>query len=773
MATVPTIKLCMLGGGGQGKSALVMKFITGSFLADYDPTIEDTFSKNVTVNNDSALIEILDTAGQEVFWSMQEQWIRDSEIFFLVYSICSRDGFKTCDLLRNKIIEVKEKTSIPIILVGTHSDLSSERVIEKDQAQQKATNWDCEYIETSSLTCENLIELFNMVLPLYFEQFGGGNSGHMNKEISQELAMQHSSSSLSNCLCCNLCNDDDDDDLEFDDDFDSDFHHIHKKDNKIQFFKTEELLPNDSIPSPILSLKNFRIARTFYWKRFFKAAISGIFVPIVVIFQTIIFLTYSERSKNINIFMKSIEKYDDKSCILYDYLGMVVGRKPGQDPEIMKDYKWFLRQTKTQLIKRIFITIAVCLVFIVCCYNISQTTKQKGKVSLIETVGPFILFWIVWLLLSVWIGYDQQLKPSLPKPARLRSLTIFFGEQFSHRSSVYKFVRAYESSRTNNRWKLNKIRTAIVLILGALYSLTPGLTRLTFGDSSEDNNNKRFFSTDGDIILEIGALLVNFVLISSILYCVEIQYKKQFDNYLKWMSDLTQILHKKEAKRDAFRGSYDQKMVELPSKGSAVSKDLFISMTRRQNALGWLEIRSYLEVQGQILFGEQELPTIWFITITCLLVFFTFYRVFFIIGNALESILFNGTAILTIICLIALIRVLITAYQFETLQISQEKLLSEQKFYMICNRPYDNLLLDSHAIGSMERNRSQQSKSKLIQNPLHDMYEENDNDNKEELLNTNQNDNNDNNNNNNETKTIKIKFDSSYNNNKNNIQSDE
>ena len=40
MATVPIIKTCMMGGGGQGKSALVLQFITGTFLSDYDPTIE-------------------------------------------------------------------------------------------------------------------------------------------------------------------------------------------------------------------------------------------------------------------------------------------------------------------------------------------------------------------------------------------------------------------------------------------------------------------------------------------------------------------------------------------------------------------------------------------------------------------------------------------------------------------------------------------------------------------------------------------------------------
>ena len=179
----------------------------------------------------------------------------------------------------------------------------------------------------------------------------------------------------------------------------------------------------------------------------------------------------------------------------------------------------------------------------------------------------------------------------------LRSLTLFFGEDFSHRSSVYKFVRAYEQSRTNNRWKLNKPRTAITICLGILYASIPGVTRLIVGD-------KPFFSTKY-ILVQVGALIVNFVMITSIIYCVEIQYKKQFDNYKSWMTDLTMLLNKSEEEDDPFLTKKNEEIVDIPTKGTALSKDLFISLTRRQNALGWLEIRSFLACQGSVLFGEQ------------------------------------------------------------------------------------------------------------------------------------------------------------------------
>eukprot|EP00484_Ammonia_sp_Unknown_P024686 CAMPEP_0197031198 /NCGR_PEP_ID=MMETSP1384-20130603/10274_1 /TAXON_ID=29189 /ORGANISM="Ammonia sp." /LENGTH=864 /DNA_ID=CAMNT_0042460693 /DNA_START=14 /DNA_END=2608 /DNA_ORIENTATION=- len=711
MASIPVIKTCLLGGGCQGKSALVLQFITNTFLSDYDPTIEDTYRKNVTVNDQSALLEILDTAGQKDFWSMQEQWIRDSQIFILVYSICSREGFKIVDQLRNTVFSVKGTDKVPIVLVGTQSDLASERVVGRDEAQQKATAWDCEYIEVSAKTREHLEELFNMAVPLYTTHFA-------QKAIEQEMGNQAQGRSSRGCVCCA-------DDHEDFDEIEADgaaFKARQKKEPKIQFFKTEEL-PPDVIPNPILSLKNFRIARQFHWVRFIGAALSGIFVPLVVIFQTIAFFSYSERTDPGCFYPADYPYHDPHAGLLWDYLGMIVGRRPGQDPEAIKDRKWFLRQTGTQKCKRLIFTVIVCVVFVVCCFNVSQI--GNFQVSYMESVGPFLLFWIVWLLLSVWIGYEQTLKPPIPAPTRLRSLTIFFGEDFSHRSSVYKFVRAWESSRTNNRWKLTKLRTFIIICLGVLYAITPGLTRITFGDSTEEANqandgrkSRTFFSQDGNYYVEVGALITNFILVTSILYCVEIQYKKQFDNYTVWMNDLTMLLNKTDAEHDVLKAKENEDVVDIPSKGTAFSKDLFISLLRRQNALGWFEIRSFIAVQGQILFAEQELPTLWMISITCLLCLFIFYRAYFIPGNPLESILFNGTAILTIICVVALIRILITSYVCEGIQFLQEKLVAEQKFFMRCNRPYDNVIVDSNAVGMLEEARSK-SRSKLTDNPLH------------------------------------------------------
>ena len=56
-------KIVVLGGGGVGKSCLTFKLVWDKFLEKYDPTIEDSYTKE-NFNGEGDFLEILDTAGQ-------------------------------------------------------------------------------------------------------------------------------------------------------------------------------------------------------------------------------------------------------------------------------------------------------------------------------------------------------------------------------------------------------------------------------------------------------------------------------------------------------------------------------------------------------------------------------------------------------------------------------------------------------------------------------------------------------------------------------------
>ena len=68
-------KLVVVGGGGVGKSALTIQLIQSHFVDEYDPTIEDSYRKQCTIDDQQVLLDVLDTAGQEEYLAMREQYM--------------------------------------------------------------------------------------------------------------------------------------------------------------------------------------------------------------------------------------------------------------------------------------------------------------------------------------------------------------------------------------------------------------------------------------------------------------------------------------------------------------------------------------------------------------------------------------------------------------------------------------------------------------------------------------------------------------------------
>jgi len=155
-------KIVMLGGGGVGKSALSIMFIQQHFLEYYDPTIEDSYRKQVSINGDVVLVEVLDTAGQEEFKSMREQWIRQGDGFFIVFSITSRNSLSEINGIRIVIERTREKIiqSVPCLLFGNKADLDSLREIGPEEATDTANTLSCRYFEGSAKTNLNLEEAY-------------------------------------------------------------------------------------------------------------------------------------------------------------------------------------------------------------------------------------------------------------------------------------------------------------------------------------------------------------------------------------------------------------------------------------------------------------------------------------------------------------------------------------------------------------------------------------------------------------------------------------
>ncbi|KIJ14292.1 hypothetical protein PAXINDRAFT_163463 [Paxillus involutus ATCC 200175] len=143
-------KLVVVGGGGVGKSALTIQFIQSHFVDEYDPTIEDSYRKQCVIDEEVALLDVLDTAGQEEYGAMREQYMRTGEGFLLVYSITSRNSFEEISTFHQQILRVKDQDSFPVIVVANKCDLEYERQVGMNEGRDLAKHFGCKFIETSA-----------------------------------------------------------------------------------------------------------------------------------------------------------------------------------------------------------------------------------------------------------------------------------------------------------------------------------------------------------------------------------------------------------------------------------------------------------------------------------------------------------------------------------------------------------------------------------------------------------------------------------------------
>jgi len=145
-----TYKIVIVGGGGVGKSAITIQFIQSYFVTDYDPTIEDSYTKQCVIDDVVAKLDILDTAGQEEFSAMREQYMRSGEGFLLVFSVDNRSSFDEIYKYHRQILRVKDRDEFPMLMVGNKCDLEHQRTVTTEEGQHVARNLKVPYVECSA-----------------------------------------------------------------------------------------------------------------------------------------------------------------------------------------------------------------------------------------------------------------------------------------------------------------------------------------------------------------------------------------------------------------------------------------------------------------------------------------------------------------------------------------------------------------------------------------------------------------------------------------------
>ncbi|XP_069377342.1 arf-GAP with GTPase, ANK repeat and PH domain-containing protein 1 isoform X2 [Paralichthys olivaceus] len=162
---VPELKVGIVGNLASGKSALVHRYLTGTYVQEESPEADvdagGRFKKEIVVDGQSHLLLIRDEGGPpEPQFAL---WV-DAVIF--VFSLEDEISFQTVYHYFSRLASYRNTSDLPLVLVGTQDAISSAnpRVIDDGRARKLSNDLKrCTYYETCATYGLNVERVFQDV----------------------------------------------------------------------------------------------------------------------------------------------------------------------------------------------------------------------------------------------------------------------------------------------------------------------------------------------------------------------------------------------------------------------------------------------------------------------------------------------------------------------------------------------------------------------------------------------------------------------------------
>jgi small GTP-binding protein len=133
-----TNKIVMLGIGAVGKTSICRRIDGLDWRPQYNTTIGiNLFSHVLKIKGKAVEAIIYDTGGQELFQTMDKIFYKGATGAIIVYDIAERESWDTIDEWFTRIRKLSG--IIPVLVLGNKIDLSRERVVDRDEAEDYIT----------------------------------------------------------------------------------------------------------------------------------------------------------------------------------------------------------------------------------------------------------------------------------------------------------------------------------------------------------------------------------------------------------------------------------------------------------------------------------------------------------------------------------------------------------------------------------------------------------------------------------------------------------
>lgn len=167
-------KIVLIGDAGVGKTCVVQRFKSGTYLEKHGSTIGVDFTmKTLQIDGKLVKLQIWDTAGQERFRTITQSYYRSANGVIIAYDVTKRSSFENIPRWLDDVKKYAGSNIVQLIL-GNKQDL--EHLREVTVAEAKAYAQHCsmlDAIETSAKENTNIDEAFLRMAKELKNKIGG------------------------------------------------------------------------------------------------------------------------------------------------------------------------------------------------------------------------------------------------------------------------------------------------------------------------------------------------------------------------------------------------------------------------------------------------------------------------------------------------------------------------------------------------------------------------------------------------------------------------
>ena len=147
-----SIKIILLGESGVGKTNIINVALNKGFEQNSISSVHSSFLEGILdYDNKQYPYALWDTAGQEIYRSLNKIFIKGSKIIIFVYAIDNKYSFSQLEYWINNAKDTLGEGKYVMAILGNKTDLFEEQTVPNEDAKKLAEQYKMKFTTTSAL----------------------------------------------------------------------------------------------------------------------------------------------------------------------------------------------------------------------------------------------------------------------------------------------------------------------------------------------------------------------------------------------------------------------------------------------------------------------------------------------------------------------------------------------------------------------------------------------------------------------------------------------